>query len=64
MKYSYNGPVSQFDKCITNNWTAETIASSEKKALSNFKYRFKKENNMASNSKIDLPGRITIIEED
>lgn len=40
--YSYNGPVMVFNVCVTNNWEATTHAVSKKKALSNFKYQFKK----------------------
>lgn len=59
-KYIYDGPVMLFDRCITNHWKAETIAVSPAKAKNNLKYRFKKENNLLSTSKIDLPGTIFI----
>ena len=44
-KYSYNGPVMEFDRCIANKWQGETMAVSEKKAKSNLVYQFKKKNN-------------------
>lgn len=40
--YRYDGPVMEFDKCISNRWQGETTASSEKKARSNLAYQFKK----------------------
>lgn len=61
-EYSYNGPVMEFDKCISNNWQASTYASSEKKARSNLTFRFKKENGKRTGTKIILPGKITRIE--
>lgn len=60
--YSYKGPVCEFDRCITSMWTAETVAPSEKKALSNFAFQFKRETNRVPASKISLPGKLTIIE--
>ena len=59
-KYIYEGPVCEFGKCIMNRWVAETVASSEKKALSNLKYRFKKQNNRMAGAKIELPGKLTL----
>lgn len=61
--YKYKGPVTNFDICTTNNWASETYAVSEKKALSNFKYQYKKLFGISSNSgKIGLPGKITVVE--
>jgi len=57
-KYLYDGPVLEFEKCITNRWTASTYAASEKKALSNLNFQFKKNNNKSVNSKITLPGKL------
>lgn len=59
-RYSYCGPVKEFDSLIMNKFEAETVASSEKKARSNFAYQFKKKYNRSANAKISLPGKITI----
>ena len=61
-KYSYAGPVMEFDKCIANNWKGTTVAAKENKARSNLSYQFKKSNNRNSNTRITLPGKI-ILEE-
>ena len=34
-KYVYDGPVTQFGRCIANKWHGETIAESQGKAISN-----------------------------
>lgn len=57
-QYSYNGPVMEFDTCISNNWTGTTRAVSEKKARSNLTYQFKKQNNRIASTRISLPGKI------
>jgi hypothetical protein len=62
MKYIYEGPVMNFDRCIIFKWRGETVANSEAKAKSNLSYQFKKENQMGANAKISLPG--TLIKED
>jgi len=43
-------------------WTAETVAPSEKKALSNLAFQFKRDTNRVKTSKISLPGKLTIAE--
>lgn len=58
-KYSYSGPVKEFDRIIANKWTGETFAPSEKKARSNLAYRYKQEYGKSPNAKITLPGKIT-----
>lgn len=58
-KYSYNGPVVIFGVCVSNNWKAETMATSEAKARSNFAYQFKRiMNRTASSANIIFPGKI------
>lgn len=59
-KYCYNGPVLIFDRLINSHWKAETIAESKEKARSNFKYQYKKNNNLILTTKVDLPGEIYI----
>ena len=60
-RYSYEGPVMQFERIVQNNWKVETTAPSEKKALSNLSYRWKKENGLTANNKISLPGKLKIV---
>jgi hypothetical protein len=61
-KYKYEGPVETFGRCITQYWEAYTTAVSERKALSNFAYKFKRENNREAWTKIILPGKIVKVE--
>lgn len=62
-RYSYKGPVCEFDRCIAHRWTAETSATSKQKALSNLAYRFKQENNKIKTAKITLdPSKLVVIE--
>lgn len=58
--YSYNGPVLEFDKIVTNNWNAQTYATSEAKARSNLAYQFKKINGKVPRTKITLPGKLVV----
>ena len=57
-QYSYDGPVLEFDRLLTEHWKATTFASSPSKAKSNLAFRFKKETNRMAASKITLPGPI------
>ncbi|MDD6473728.1 MAG: hypothetical protein PUF62_11990 [Bacteroidales bacterium] len=61
-EYRYNGPVMEFDRCIANSWEASTFAVSEAKARSNLVYRFKKATNRLPNTKITLPGKLTLVQ--
>lgn len=61
--YTYDGPVIEFDACIASDWHGETIAGSEKKAISNLIFQFKKKTNRACWSKISLPGKLRLIKE-
>lgn len=60
-RYLYEGPVLEFDQRINEHWVAETVAPSEAKAKSNLTYRFKKSRGKSSDTKISLPGKITLI---
>lgn len=60
-KYSYKGPVMRYDRCVEDNWKAETVAPSLAKARSNFMYQWKQENGYIQRIKIELPGKITLI---
>lgn len=62
-RYSYKGPVCEFDRCIAPMWTAETSAPSKKKALSNLAFRFKRDHNKIKTAKITLdPSKLTVVE--
>ena len=60
-RYSYDGPVLEFDRVIANRWRGSTLAPSEKKARINLTYQFKKQFNKTPASKITLAGNITRI---
>lgn len=60
-KYSYDGPVMEFDRVITDRWSSSTIATSEKKARCNLTYQFKKQFGKVPSAKITLPGEIKLI---
>ena len=60
-RYTYNGPVYEFDKLIASNWNGETCAPSEARARTNLAYQFKKLNNRTAGSKILLPGKIELM---
>lgn len=60
-KYKYEGPVMEFDRCVSSNWKGSTYAASERKARSNLAYQFKKQNNRVAGTKITLPGKIMVV---
>ena len=60
-EYSYCGPVLEFDTVIDLRWEAKTMAPSEKKALSNLMYRYKRDHGKVSNTEITLPGKIKMV---
>lgn len=61
-KYTYDGPVMEFDRLLADHWKGETMAPSEKKARSNLIYQFKKQNFRIVGTKITLPGKIKMEE--
>lgn len=61
-RYSYKGPVCEFGRVIASMWTAETSAPSEKKAISNLAFQFKRDYNKIKTAKITLPGKLTVVE--
>lgn len=61
-KYSYNGPVEVFGKCVDNQWYGSTFAPSEKKARSNLEYQYKKQTGKTAATQVKLPGKITLVE--
>lgn len=60
-KYSYDGPVMEFNTLIDNRWEGETIAPNENKAKSNLAYQYKKQHNKLPSAKISFPGKVIII---
>ena len=56
-KFVYHGPVLYFDRLASGEWKAETIAETDKKALSNLSYQCKKKANLVPGSKITLDKR-------
>lgn len=61
-RYTYKGPVKEFDTIVRNHWEASTLAVSEKKARSNLIFQYKQETKRAPNAKITLPGKILLEE--
>ena len=61
-EYKYSGPVMEFDRCIDPSWTVTTYAVSEKKALNNLAFRYKRDHNRTPNAKITLPGKIVLVQ--
>lgn len=63
VRYGYEGPVTKFGTIIESNWFGETFAVSEKKARSNLAFQFKSELGLTPSAKIELPGKLHLIEE-
>lgn len=61
-KYMYVGPVEEFGRCIAHSWTSTTYAPSVEKARSNLIFQFKRATGRVPNTKITLPGKITVAE--
>lgn len=61
-RYAYDGPVMRFKDCVESRWKAETMALSEQKARNNLTYRWKKLNGYVAGCKIELPGKIRLID--
>lgn len=60
-KFIYDGPVKEFDRCVSNNWHGETMAVSEKKARNNLTYQYKKGSGRTQSTNITLPGPIQMV---
>jgi len=58
--YSYNGPVLESDKIVSNHWQAQTYAVSEAKARTNLAFQFKRDTGRVPRTKITLPGKIVL----
>ena len=53
-KYSYKGAVLHFDRVVDASWSGETMAVSEKQAISNLTYQFRKKFNYSETASIRL----------
>lgn len=60
--YSYSGPVMRFDKCVNDSWQGSTYAVSEREAKKNLAYKYKKNNNLIPNAKIELTGKVYLVQ--
>ncbi len=56
--YIYDGPVYEFDICLSSNWHGETYAVSRRKAMSNLLFKYKKTHNRTVDSKLRLTGEL------
>lgn len=52
--FLYNGPVMQFGRCIGKVQGMKTYAPTEKKALSNIAFNYKKQHGYTPSAKIEL----------
>ena len=57
-RFHYEGSVYAFQTLVTDNWSATTYAESEKRAISNFKYRFRRKFNYSVNVPLSMPGNV------
>ena len=60
--YRYEGAVTSFGNVIKDIWKAGTQACSEKKAIANLMFQYKVKNKLDRGAKIELPGKLVIIE--
>ena len=61
-RYSYEGPVLMFNRCVQDIWKGETYAESESKAKSNLTYQWKKAHNYDRYVKVSLPGKVNLMQ--
>lgn len=54
MRYSYSGPVMEFDKCIGNVSGYSTTANSKARAKGNIEYQIKMKLGLLPNSRITI----------
>lgn len=62
--YLYEGPVMVLGKLVTGRWKYQTFAASEKKAMTNMAYRYKKQHGLMATAKVELPGELVLAKED
>lgn len=59
--YKYEGPVTSFGTIIKERWSGYTTGTTEGKAKSNLAYRFKMTHGVLPSSRIELPGKMTLV---
>ena len=64
MVYTYDGPVTIFDKVVIKRWATKTIACSPAKARSNIASQYKRMFGLEQHVNVKLPGEIKELEED
>lgn len=62
--YSYDGPVLEFERIVADHWKASTRAPSEQKARCNLAFQYKQQHGKVPRTKITVPGKLTIVEEE
>lgn len=60
--YSYDGPVTRFGTCVTTKFQGHTVAVSEKQARNNLCQQYKRSFGLMPSAKVELPGKITLVE--
>lgn len=58
--YTFRGAVWVYKTLVASSYKAQTRAVSEKKALANIAYQYKKANNLADFVRITLEGQISV----
>lgn len=56
-RWAYQGSVYQFNDIIARNWSGETSAASEKQAVSNLAFQYRRTHGLAANASIRLGGK-------
>lgn len=57
-KYKFTGAIFLFNSLVLNNWSAETMANTPKKAMSNLVYQAKKAMGYLSSTQLTLNGNL------
>lgn len=57
-KYKFTGAVFLFNSLVLNNWSAETVAITPKKAMSNLVYQAKRAMGYLPSTQIKLDGNL------
>lgn len=60
--YRYEGAVTQFGQIIQEEWRGGTQAESEPRAKANLMFTYKMKHKMDRSAKIELPGKLYILE--
>ena len=60
-KYFYEGPVKLFEKIIIEHVEDYTVAATKNRARANLEFRYKQRLGYTRGAKINLPGKLTIV---